>query len=42
MLILELFSDENTPIEEVHPTSLDETKMAWGRSGNKVVQMLNW
>mgnify|MGYP000107676576 FL=1 len=38
MLILELFSDENTPIEEVHPTSLDETKMAWGRSGNKVVR----
>ena len=30
MLILELFSDENTPI--------NETRMAWGRSGNKVVR----
>ena len=30
MLILELFSDEETPIQE--------TKMAWGRRGNQVVR----
>lgn len=30
MLILELFSDENTPV--------NETKMAWGRRGNTIVR----